>query len=421
MSCETYNKNTKELKVLKCDKLSEICDYNFKSLYKLTKNYGRLIIPTNINKLIHLQSLDLSYSQITIIPKELFSLTNLSILILSGNRISKIPNELSNLINLKELKLDNNKLIKFPTINKLIHLKTLFLSNNKIKKLPYKINKLKLEYLYIANNNIKFVSKKIGNLTKLKLLYLSYNNIVEIPKEISNLQHLYSLSIDNNSIERLPLEISRLNRLDYFHYNNNPIENLNHPIIRNFINRYSYFKNNIYNDRQNVHSSSIQESLKKSIKKLFDSVNKLIVIDYYNDNILTHKCKELLTKYSSDKSIHSELECSYTDVLYSVFHEISFLSEENQKLAKMRLNEEIMDSEGMCFTGKLTRLINSLSCISDKVEINISDNEQIGNIITIISDKYKNDVNKIKEEVIKELKERKYDDKKIQEWIDYIE
>ena len=42
----------------------------------------------------------------------------------------------------------------------------------------------------------------------------------------------------------------------------------------------------------------------------------------------------------------------------------------------------------MCFTGRIVSLVNSLSGYSDKVLINISDSEEIGNVISLMKSKY---------------------------------
>ena len=85
----------------------------------------------------------------------------------------------------------------------------------------------------------------------------------------------------------------------------------------------------------------------------------------------------------------------------------------------------MLDSECKCFTGRITRLVNCLNGLSDLVKINISDNQQIGNIIIIIKEQLGNNSNytieKHKELVKNELQERGYNENIINEWLDYIE
>jgi hypothetical protein len=92
---------------------------------------------------------------------------------------------------------------------------------------------------------------------------------------------------------------------------------------------------------------------------------------------------------------------------------------------KQILNTEISDSECKCFTGRISRLINCLNGFTDLVNINIDDNQQIGNIIIIIKNQlFLNNnysIEKHKELVIKELKEREFSIETINEWITFIE
>ena len=68
------------------------------------------------------------------------------------------------------------------------------------------------------------------------------------------------------------------------------------------------------------------------------------------------------------------------------------------------------------------RLINCLSGYSDKVEIIISENEEISNIISVIMNKRGlKTIEILKEEVSIALKERGYVNEKILEWLEYVE
>jgi hypothetical protein len=98
------------------------------------------------------------------------------------------------------------------------------------------------------------------------------------------------------------------------------------------------------------------------------------------------------------------------------------LTQDLQKEIKQRLNEEMQESECKCFTGRISRLVNCLSGYSDKVRIQISETEEIGNIISIVmANRGMKTVEIIKEEVHLALKERGYSDKIIEEWLEYVE
>ena len=277
--------------------------------------------------------------------------------------------------------------------------------------------------LHLFNRKLKELPKEIGHLTQLQELIIWAHELEKIPKEIGQLTQLSKLNVNCNKITELPLEIINLQNLSQFCYSDNPIENLNNPIIIRFINR---IKNkggnihNIYKDSQNVHSSSIQSSVKASIHNLMNKLKDNFNYNYLNDNILTEQTKKALIEYSNDTTIHSELGCTFEEVLNAVFNEMLTYPFETQKLIKERINEEIADGLCMCFTGRISRLVNSLSSISDKVSIQISSSEEIGDIISLAFTKYKL-INEIKEHVEKEMLERGYLKAEIEEWLAFIE
>jgi Leucine-rich repeat (LRR) protein len=307
-------------------------------------------------------------------------------------------------------------------IKYLTQLTELDLYSNLIKEIPNEIQFLiQLTKLDLGYNLIKEIPNEIQFLIQLTHLNLNTNQIKEIPKEIQFLPQMTNLFLQNNHIIELPLEIINLRNLIDFYYYNNPIENLLNPIINRFINR---IKNkqiyNIHNDTQNVHSSSIQQSIKDSIFNLLKQLKEPYKYYYLDDLILTQQTKEQLIEYSNCTNIHTQLECTFEELLNAIFYEINSFDLEKQISAKKRINEEMLDGLCMCFTGRISRLVNSLSGLSEKVSIKISENEEISNIIILANKKYKK-IEEIKDYVKKEMQERLYDKSLIEEWLSYIE
>ena len=96
-----------------------------------------------------------------------------------------------------------------------------------------------------------------------------------------------------------------------------------------------------------------------------------------------------------------------------------------QQEIKTIFNQEMADADGMCFTGRINRVINCLNGFSPLVSIQISDSEQIGNIIVKSKEKLEltqsYTIGTHKELVEKELDERGYSKDIINEWIGFIE
>ena len=108
----------------------------------------------------------------------------------------------------------------------------------------------------------------------------------------------------------------------------------------------------------------------------------------------------------------------YDLFIYNLYNYI--FKNEIYKILEQEMNESICK----CFTGRMSRLINCLNGFDDNIVINISNNEQIGNIIILIKDKLLLENNYTEELhkkiVMKELYDRGYSKDIIDEWIDYI-
>jgi Leucine-rich repeat (LRR) protein len=369
------------------------------------------------------QKIDFFYIYIKEIPKEIKFLTQLVKLFCRFNHIEEIPSEIQFLTQLIDLNLGGNKIKEIPKeIQYLTQLTILCLNYNEIKEIPSEIQFLtQLTNLILERNKIKEIPKEIQFLTQLTDLSLANNEIKEIPKEIHFLTQLTYLHLNNNQINELPLEIINLRNLTSFYYSNNPIENFLNPIINRFINQNQNKQlYNIHNDTQNVHSSSIQQSIKDSIFNLLKQLKEPYKYNYLDDSILTQQTKEQLIEYSNCTDIHTQLECTFEELLNAIFYEINSFELEKQISAKKRINEEMLDGLCMCFTGRISRLVNSLSGLSEKVSIKISENEEISNIIILANKKYKK-IEEIKDYVKKEMQERLYNESLIEEWLSYID
>jgi Leucine-rich repeat (LRR) protein len=329
--------------------------------------------------------------------------------------------------------LDSNEIKEIKGLDSLIKLQNLKLTTNmieEIKGLEFLVN---LHILDLCNNKITEL-KGLNNLINLKELDFSTNNITEL-KGFDNLVQLREIYLWNTRIKEIPLTIMNLNRLSLLSYDDSIIQL--HPIIERFLKRNQIKQNkSIYNDAQNVHNSSINRSVSKSLFEILTDKTILSIDQTMNeiidDLILTDKCKESLIEYSRSDDVHSSLNVTFKEVLLSVWNIIRSHPESVSKEIKLILNDEMKDSLCKCFTGRLSRLINCLNGFDDRVQIKIANSDHIANIIIMIKNKYdvftdtvnKNkhiDIAKIKEEVIKELSERGYDQDTINEWIEYID
>jgi Leucine-rich repeat (LRR) protein len=330
---------------------------------------------TDLSVIPNVIELNISFIKLIEIPLKVFKLITLQKIICSYNQLTRIPNEIEQLINLQEFNCSNNQLINLPKqIGQLINLQIFICSCNQLTNLP----------------------NEIGQLINLQLFVCSFNQLTNLPNEIGQLINLQHLTYYNNLIIYIPPNINRiLNRIK------------NHQ--------------NIYNDEQNVHNHEIQNCIKQSINNIIQiepSINNLETFILKN-KLLNDKTKSLLFDYILNEDLFNNI--TFKELLLVVLTIIE--TKPNKNDIYEILNHEINDAECKCLTGRISRLINVLNGQDERIIINISDKEQIGNIIVLIKNNLGNEytVEKHKELVIKELKERGFNEDIINEYVNYIE
>ena len=362
--------------------------------------------------------LNISYSTITSL-EPIKNLINLEKLYCFGNKIESLK-PIKDLINLEKLHCFCNQIESLKPIEDLINLEELYCFHNKIHSLEPTKNLIKLKKLS-CNCNLVTSLEPTKNLINLEYLNCSSNQIRSL-EPINNLINLKRLCCQRNRIESLE-PINGLINLQILCYSGNPIEYVPPNIVRR-LNRMEN-NQNIYNDFQSVHNHNIQECIRKSIQNILNI--KPVITNLYNyilnDDIFTSKTKEILFDYINCKDVHSTLNITFEELLLHVINRIEVNKHKSE--IKNVLNVEMLDSECKCFTGRISRLINCLNGFDELVEINISENEQIGQIISLVKEqlilKGKYTIENHKSIVKEELLNRQYSLEIINEWINFIE
>ncbi len=207
-----------------------------------------------------------------------------------------------------------------------------------------------------------------------------------------------------------------LRNLGGIKYNDNRIEYLPPQFVR-ILNRQTTGQR-VYNDGQNVHNHNIQQGINKSIeyltsfKPIVTNVQQTIV-----DLNLAPHIRELLFTYIANNEVHSIYNITYKELLTSVLSLI--LQHEAKDELITILQNEVNESQGKCFTGRMSRLVNVLNGFDPNIVITISENEQIANVLSQLRKKYVND-DEFTVKAKHELSERGYDEAKINEWLDIL-
>lgn len=391
------------------------------SLISLNCDNNEITSLNVLNKCINLNFLSCEYNMITSL-NGLKNLTNLINLNISNNEITSL-NELKNLSNIEILDCSDNHIISLNKLKKLINLTELDCCNNKLISLCGLENSNKLHALFCFDNYISSLLP-FGNNMLLLTRILCQNNEITSLDGIENLTNLIELNCCHNSIKSLN-GIENLRNIIEIQYRNNPIDHIP-PNITRILNRIQTGQN-IYQDNQNVHNHSIQDSIRTSVKKILEI--KPVITDSTNyilqDNILTKKTKQILLEYQSSSDIYSVLDITFGELLIYVINRIEINEHKDQ--IKSILNIEMNESICKCFTGRISRLINCLAGFDPLVTIQIADNEQIAYVITTIErnlitgSENTYSVELHKELVKKQLEELGYSTTIIDEWIQNIE
>jgi hypothetical protein len=406
------------------------------NLQELSLSGNRISKIEGLDRMIDLQEISLSGNQITRIEC-LESLTNLQVLSLAGNWISKIEG-FDRLNDLQELSLSGNRISKIEGFDRLTNLQVLLLASNLISKIEgldrlnnlqvlslagNRISKIEglnrlndLQYLSLSGNRISKI-EGLDRLTNLQVLSLTGNQITEI-EGFDQLYDLRKLYLHRNPIKNVPLTIMRLRNLSELTVDE-PID----PLIERMIARNRIKSNDtIYTDKQNVHDSQINRQITDSLYRLMEQKNvmseEMVMQEIIGDPVLTDPVKEALVEYAKIPDVHSSLNCTFMEALQTVWQTIR--SHKNSVEIKKIFDQEMQDSICRCFTGRLSRLVNSLNGFDERVVIRISDSQEIANIIIAIRQKTDN----LEQQIVlaeKELSERGYDKNTINEWLVYLE
>ena len=363
--------------------------------------------PEYIRHMPYIERLNLSGNKISMIPSWINELTELKELILNNNRISVIPEEVCTPI-LENLCISNNHISNIPEyIGKCINLHNLSISNNMISNMDSLINCTNLRYLCIADNDITFIPNDIDKLTELQELMILNNELLSIPISITRCMHLKILYFSGNKNMIISPQIARL------------VYRLKHKRIGL----------HIYDDSQSVHIPFIQDSISKSIENIMNQPIDITNMDSILDDIMSDTtididCKEQLKQYIMCQEIHMKLNVNFKELLCYIWKTIEML-EYKDEIKKILCNE-IKESRDKCFTGRLSSLVNCLNGFTSLVEINISEEIQISNVISVIYSKMAQDGTLsnsmlFKETIKKELEERGYSESLILLWINNID
>ncbi len=404
------------------------------NLQKLSCYNNNIISLEPLSKCINLQVLVCYYNNITSLDP-LSKCINLSELNCSSNQLTSIK-PLSHCINLQSLLCNNNELKSLKSLQNNIKIRLLKCAINELTTLDFLSNKNNLEFLDCQCNQINSLEPLSNCINLVKLV--CKNNCITSLEPLSNCINLKTLECDNNQVNSLE-PLTNCYNIKRLGFGNNQISSMAPIVNLQYLLEVNYDGNpldvqsrrflglerinintSIYDNKQNIHDIKIQHTVCDSVENLLSDPKPKFSIDTIINSDLNDKTKEALIEYCHDHTFHSVHLTTYIELLSYVWNRI--IKSEHQSELKKILEEQIADSECMCFTGRFNRTLSVLVGFYDDIKINISDKSRISAIILNCKDKIIPYNSLLHQEMSrKELINAGYNELEIEPWISAIE
>ena len=316
----------------------------------------RLTTLTHLTACPNLQELDCIGNQLVTL-EGLEGLEQLVRIYCQHNQLTSLS-ALTGCTGLKILKCYNNRLTTLDGLQTCTSLCSFNCSSNRLTTLEGLQTCIALNGLDCSNNQIHDIAA-LQDCTALVNLNC-HSNLITSLDAIAGLRNLRVVNSQGN-----PLEIQRAAVMDM-------IDGLEPQLGE---------EGGIYNDDQSVHDPHIQQSVRRSVANLMCDPGPMISTKGILVTGLSHRANVLLHTYRRDFSVHTTFKLTYTQLLAYVWARIE-KSEHKAELIKI-LEEQIIDAEGMCFTGRFNRTLSVLVGFYPDITIEIAGSAQINAIIAV--------------------------------------
>lgn len=139
---------------------------------------------------------------------------------------------------------------------------------------------------------------------------------------------------------------------------------------------------------QNIHLTSVQDSMSNSIKYLstYNSIHCFTLTQIPVLLNIPHDKWEKIQPLCENLNRHSIYHMTYFEVLAKVL-QVIYDSPHKATLLEI-LRDELIDGVDTCFTGQITRMVNSLNGFVKQIKVGISSKEELSNTIIALRKKY---------------------------------
>ncbi|KAF2687348.1 L domain-like protein [Lentithecium fluviatile CBS 122367] len=192
---------------------------------KLAENALEGDVPSSLENLVQLETLDLQGNKLTSLPPEVRALTHLRSLNISENKLAALPNELFTSVPIVELIASKNAFGgSFFDVDTVPHLQKLHLSNNSLTELCVSGTILlpALKHLDVSLNRMSNLPD-MSSWTSLTTLLVGENNLSTLPEGFLTLQQLRNADFTGNNLNKLDERIALMEALENLTLAANPL------------------------------------------------------------------------------------------------------------------------------------------------------------------------------------------------------
>ena len=252
------------------------------------------------------------------------------------------------------------------------------LSFNKLRMIPNII-----KTIHQQNNNVKV------NLHNNDLWYLMYTDLspgMIDGKVVEELVFANKLNLVSTAKLRYAVDILREKKLT------NEARNLAEK-IGIAIQQKADIAYTTYDNQQNVHLSSVQDSMRIALDKIFKFPVKSMmsftsILRYIQTQYtLSKQTISFLESVEKTDLHHSGYNVSYKRLFEHVYA-IILSSQYKNDLVSIFLEEITETADNTCLTGKMTRMVNVLNGYVLDINVGISKTEELSNSIIVLRNKY---------------------------------
>lgn len=277
-------------------------------------------------------------------------------------------------------------------------LKICNLSDNVLRRFCVKQWPERLVELDLSYNRLEELDSSFDDLVRTCVVSVNYN---DFPPQKYNAYTVW-LSEDLDGA-RLSAEVARVNRFARFGVSvrvrstcnsESPIDSPRRvrqcPRIK-----HRLVVRSTYADSQNVHASSVQNSVDEAVAWLMENAScsteksgltackqlkrawRPRRFYHVREWLRTRRANRCLKTNMMDRTIHLRHGITYEELIRLVW--IAVKTHPHRIEILTVLKKEIVDSSHLCFTGRFTRALSSLGGFIDEIQVGISETEQISN------------------------------------------